>query len=90
MKVAIKTSDALDQAQYLLAEQQAKVKVYVEMRQFLKVLTTIHWGKKLISIFWFDLCFQSGSLEPNVKLKHKFESIRTELTADMTAVMRWG
>lgn len=42
MKLAIKTSDALDQAQYLLAEQQAKVKVYVKMRQFLQVLTTIH------------------------------------------------
>lgn len=42
MKVAIKTTDALDQAKCMLAEQQAKVKAYEEMRQFLQVLTTIH------------------------------------------------
>lgn len=42
MKVAIKTSDALDTAQCMIAEQQANVKVYGAMQQFLQVLTTIH------------------------------------------------
>lgn len=46
MKVAIKTSDALDQAQCMLAEQQANVEVYEEMQLILQVLTKNSLRKK--------------------------------------------